>query len=1380
MFEQPAPLQAPVRPDVPTQTWRGEVRDKEPSLLEIEPDDSPTPVEELALEEDEPVTAELEPELEPERTAELAAEPELEPELEPLDDDAVDTHEANVRVMTADNVDAFAEEEAVSSELLHAGADSHQAFALESPDLDSQERFAVSAYDPDPASTSSLSVRVPERSSPPPAVAKPRSIRPPAVFDADQAQRLRDEGNPRALFALHSTFGKRPDAAQADRAEHRTLAAKIALDELAEPETALVEALGALEDGPTHPEASVMALRLLAEVGARAKLNEASRRLERRLDEHEPKERAALRAVLARIALEQKRKDQAREHISELGRLDPAHPLVLEQRANEARAAGDFQTQRKLLLESLDRFERKDDRLRVLLELAELHAGPINTPKRASEYFRSALEEDQDSLPALRGLERLARQQNDAVTLIEMLERQVAILPKGKEQYDTRLRVAEECEKSKRFEDALLLLEPVFESDAHRARALAISERCKAQTGDTRGVAQALIARAHLQQSPKAKVELLWQAAQAQEVDLRDLDGAVDTLRLLVATDDKNLKGFVELERVLLLCGRVEEAVDSGIQVANLTKDKSEAAAKFVILGETLLRDLSDRLSAKLQFEKALECDKKNLAALTHLERMAAETGDKGRADVLLERRASLEPDATAAAELFVQLASMREDGGDEPGRVQALEQALVRNPDHADVVRALLDTYVRTSKLDKALALSEQTIAIESAQRNATAELARRRERTQLLVGLNRTKEALQCAFATHERFGTDSAARDDVLQVGPTLDKGELPKFRTQIAAFYDTNAPTRAESLLRLAQMLEPAGEPLRAREALERVVSWNHTTPEVWAHLENVLTALGAHERLAEVKIEHAKHLAGDERFAKLLQAGDLYARTLGVLDRAIRVFEQALPQKPEDPWLRETLAWAYEEVQDYRKLAAVLRKDVTLAPTAERRGEILEELAGIVETHLGAPEEASQILEERLDDAPDALHVFERIVRGHTERKDWIGLERSYRRMLDRIRTSTDNNALRMTLWKQLVVLCRDRLQDDAKALDAAYAARSIDERDKEVRGMIHELAIRTSRPDLEVSTLREWVKDEPLEPKHYVALYEHFLREQAFDKAWSALDVLSQLVPLTPTHAEYYDDYPPYAPDAIGGSVTEEAWASHLLHADLDPLLTRVFQHLTAAQLRIEGRIDSDPIPYSPSHSMAFEQITAVLANSAEVLGIPAPPLFVTDRGAPFQLRIAPHGAWSVAPSAGELHEALTFCAAMFLCYQRADLRSQAFFPQHEAYANLLVRAAQGDPGLFSAMDPISAREVRDLLAQAANEGRKFDVKRWFIAQHTSTARAGLLISGSAHGAAIYYSEATSDPLAAEKLGELYCFAVSDEYAELRVAIGVAVGSDQQ
>jgi len=85
---------------------------------------------------------------------------------------------------------------------------------------------------------------------------------------------------------------------------------------------------------------------------------------------------------------------------------------------------------------------------------------------------------------------------------------------------------------------------------------------------------------------------------------------------------------------------------------------------------------------------------------------------------------------------------------------------------------------------------------------------------------------------------------------------------------------------------------------------------------------------------------------------------------------------------------------------------------------------------------------------------------------------------------------------------------------------------------------------------------------------------------------------------------------------------------------------------------------------------------------------------------------------------------------------------------------------------------------IRAIVTQVAMEGGLVDVKRWTQAADLSSMRAGLLLCGDvepARRSILAEPQSAADLPPRDKIGELYKFATSDLYSDLRGAIGVAV-----
>jgi hypothetical protein len=147
------------------------------------------------------------------------------------------------------------------------------------------------------------------------------------------------------------------------------------------------------------------------------------------------------------------------------------------------------------------------------------------------------------------------------------------------------------------------------------------------------------------------------------------------------------------------------------------------------------------------------------------------------------------------------------------------------------------------------------------------------------------------------------------------------------------------------------------------------------------------------------------------------------------------------------------------------------------------------------------------------------------------------------------------------------------------------------------------------------------------------------------------------------------------------------------------------------------------------------------------------------------------------------------------LAEERPELAARAAFPSVTELTALLqtgLYLAQKEPSgpppagageafvkaLTSAMTEADRKVLRNAVRAARAEGTPLDVARWMQFADISASRAGLLLGGTldaARRAIAHEAQAPGDAAPREKLNELLVFSVSDEYADLRQAIGVGV-----
>jgi tetratricopeptide (TPR) repeat protein len=1089
--------------------------------------------------------------------------------------------------------------------------------------------------------------------------------------------------------------------------------------------------------------------------------------------------------------------------MSELERLDKTHPIALRRQAQMAAANGDLKSQRELLLRALDRTVRREEKVHLHIALASAHAGA----PEAVKHYEAAVANDPTSVVALQGLERIGREQGKHAQVEWCLERQIEVVSTTAERIDALLKLADLHEtKYLKRERAAEILERVVEQEPSHPLALKALERCYHALRDWPSLAKVLRARADNTYDKKQKTELLELAAEVFESKLGDPASAIEVHRDLLVVDPKHRRALGDLARLYEKLGDWANLSTYKARVAELAPSKRQASQLLVQLGDFLSAPDRDAIAARLQYERAVAVDGTNATAWEALQRVAAAAGDDRRVAECLEQRARNVDAPRQRAAIFVELANLHLGSGSERAARDAFESATAADPTNELAAVAMLDTFTREEKWAQAAPLCELLVNAAKRDGDARALFTRLRLATRIGAALGDPDRAMTSSLAALDIDPDDQGAMADLVAVCSQCREQPRVIARAKELLMRIARGPTVLPPgvLVALAQLQRDGGDVDGSAAILERAIESDPDNQEVLKELAEVYLAQGDFPRCCKLKVDMARNATTAEaRFKLLCEAGEIWARKADELDKAATVFEEARAIKPLDNWLLHTLLWLYGERHRWDELSNVLESIAQIHESPEKKAKSFFAMAQVVLEKVGDPIRAAQLFDQVLDIDKKRLDAFEQLVRVLTEAKDWEFLERSYRKMLARIKDDPEPNPnLQFALFHQLGLIYRDRLEDAERAYEALEAAARLRPDDTAVRKIVTEILVVTDNLDNAVQRTREMIERDPHDAELYSELYELFLRQHAFDKAWCAVNVLAQMREPSAEQKRFHEDYAPMPLAEIPGQIVEQAWQSHVLHADLDRTLTTLFSRMTPpvarmryAQLRTEQMMQAQGRPFTNQHSRLYEAIRITFANASEILHMKAPELLLGDPSSPvpFAPALAPFGAVTVAVPAAEARgDCLIYVVGKRLAEQRPELLARAFFPAVSDLTSLLAAAvrvgrqegakdkvgAALDASLNAVLMPQEREGIRAVVMQASMAGGLVDVKRWSQAADLSSMRAGLLLCGNvgqARKTILAEPQSTADLPPREKIGELYKFATSDLYADLRGAIGVAV-----
>ena len=333
------------------------------------------------------------------------------------------------------------------------------------------------------------------------------------------------------------------------------------------------------------------------------------------------------------------------------------------------------------------------------------------------------------------------------------------------------------------------------------------------------------------------------------------------------------------------------------------------------------------------------------------------------------------------------------------------------------------------------------------------------------------------------------------------------------------------------------------------------------------------------------------------------------------------------------------------------------------------------------------------------------------------------------------------------------------------------------------------------------------LESDPLRLEPYRSLYRLHLQKHAYDEAWCFAAAMAFLKKADADEQQFFEDYRAQGMLQVKGRLTNEMWLKHLFHADQNLYVSKIMEFIAPAALQakisqlksqnklpvLDARFKQDPATSTVTFAKTF-------GWAAQVLGIPSPDLYVRND---VPGSIVPVPSMPMASVAGQTvltgfqPQELTFICGKHLAHYRGEHYIRTLFPtQAELTIMLFAGVMLASPStplpadiqnqvrataqeLAKYMQPVHLEGLRQVVKRFIEEGAKANIKRWNQAVEVTACRAGLLVCGDLEIAKkVIGSEPQlpGDSSPADKMKELLVFSVSEQYSQLRKALGIAVG----
>lgn len=1082
----------------------------------------------------------------------------------------------------------------------------------------------------------------------------------------------------------------------------------------------------------------------------------------------------------------------------------PTHVAGLEALEKVYRAASEWE---ELLDIQRRKAEALTDSLAVVeckLEIAETYEERLDNIDEAIATYRDVLEADGQNLRALKGLERLYARKESWPELLGVLEREFEVLSTEKERIAVLLRVAGMWEEEfLKPEKAAERLEQVLEIDPANESAL-------------RGLAKIYRAlqrwdrlidtnERHVAATPDRteKQELFAAIGDVFANELHDVDRAIDSYLNILSINPDNEAALDAISKLYEKRGDHGQAFDAMLQRSRLISEPSEGVELRFRMGKLLDEQLGDRASAVDQYQQALDLEPGHLPSLEAMRRIHLDDGDWLAAAKVLEQESHYQQQPRLVAKLLVELGRLYEERLDEHARaIATFEAALSKDPDNEDAALPLAEEYTKTNRFAEAVPILDALVK-RSSKRD--------------------TEEQHRLAFMLGDaalRTG-DTELAIKALSKASQIDQQHLPTLLALSSAYYQAKNWDQAfkyyqmllvhhrdglgrdettDVFYRLGVIKREQGDRRKALNMFDKALEEDAEHRPTLEAIVGLYEAADDWEQVIHFKKRVLEVADIDERFRMLDEIGDLWNEKLKNASKAIESYHEASQLAPKDHKLLHKLLMLYQSTKQWDLAIDIIERISDLDERPVVKAKYAYTIAVITRDELKDPDRAVEYFGKSLDYDHSQLKAFEAINKILNAKKDWKGLERAYRKMLLRLKDSTDNE-LKFNLAHALGVIYRDRMKQPESAVDVFKIALAYQPENATEHQILAELySVIPGRTEDAIAEHQWLLRQDPYRIDSYQALYRLYFDARQYDKAWCLSATLHYLKRADAEQAQFYEQYRQKGPIRPTSRLDNERWLKDLAHPEQDLVTSKIFEVLAAAVLGIKGKADKDA-GLSPKYQVdpnPNDSKQPTLARTygfvAQVLGVPTPRLFLRQDVAGGLTHLPVYPLASLCGSS--LLQGFQPLDLMFVCGRHlSDYRGEHFvrtlLPSNTELKAVLM-AGLAIAGLVPATDPQIQQVVQQLAPklQAAqvdalrslgkrfiDAGARTDVKRWLQCVEITACRAGFLIANDLETAArMITALGPAGPVdlpPKDKVKEIVLFSVSEEYFRLRQALGI-------
>jgi tetratricopeptide (TPR) repeat protein/serine/threonine protein kinase len=1101
---------------------------------------------------------------------------------------------------------------------------------------------------------------------------------------------------------------------------------------------------------------------------------------------------------------------QARAVLDRVLSEDPAHEEAQEALTKIFEAHGEHRELASLLerrVAALDGDFKADARLK----LAALYERELGDIDRAEAHYAAVAEVSPRKLDAWKGLERVYTEREAYEPLLDALRAQVDLAPTPRQRIALYERIGTLLEEEfVNYEDAISAFEEVVRIDTGHEGANTSLVRLYRQVGRYEQVVQALERLAQAAPDVDRKVALLLEAERAMITEIGSPERAISLCQRILELDPEEPEALSELARLESSVGDMSSALAAFERLADRETEPHKRAEHWVRAGK-LLEDHGDRDGAISRYRKALDADRSSAAAVQALRIIYARRGDTHGAIEMLNHAIELASGDLERAELSAELGNLYLSKlEDETAAAEAFNAALTLDPTCTAAQVGLGEIAWRHADHEAAAAhLGAVLGRLDDLPREQAAEVAQRAGASYEVQG--QTDKALD-AFKRARDLSPDdlqinlrhaaSVRKSGDAKAAERLYERLFAKFESEL------DVQARVDLLNAWGETQLDAGQ-MRAgiatfKRALELIPDDNGALEGLTrAHADS--GEYGEVINLLQQRTRTAKD--SEQRFELLVRTGDVFLENIRDRDAAAETYVMALDLQPNNRNLLSKLMAVYSDNHDWSRLIEVILRIADMVEAPDQLAKYYNTAATIAHKELGRFDEAANYYELALTHLPegDGQAQFEALVQCLSQNQDWERIDRAYESRLERLQ---EQNATPQQIAAALdarAQVLNDHLGRTADALGYWERAQELDPGNRERRDMLTQIYTKEPKRYFQqaIDAHRGLLAEDPYRVESLQSLRRIYTSGKRPDESWCICQTLRCLQMADVDEEKFFKKYRLTSLPRAKRALDEDLYRQFVWHPAQDQGLTAIFATLAPAVIATQSQpltnFGVDPRNYidPASDSTAMGRM---LHHVSEMTATALPEVYHCPNdvgGLSFLFAVPPAIGIGQGARAGGPQQALAFVAARHLSYYRpghyirqlvptgTGLRTWLFaairmvapkFPVPGTMENAIKECVNAIRTQLTGPQRDALRSLTQKLLEAAPE---LDMKGWMVGVDLSADRLAFVMSNDlkVSNAVIDASaEDASSITKKDRLRELLVYSVSEEYFELRKALGIALG----